>query len=169
MMVTMIQDELTMHSDSNRNSNARSSSGRSDGIQMKLAQALTDKAELEVNYMQQIAFLEQGKGKIIQDLKRMLSTREKRIEEMLKEKEEQEMTDLQAQAQTLSMNVAVVSPEKVTTRNHSRVVLDPNLLPDDELGAEARIIELEDQLEDERDNSLRKNCTMYMCYAFCPN
>ena len=146
MLNSMIQEQI-MHSSSDNKTIYYNNDSIS--LETKLAQALTDKAELEVSYMQQIAFLEQGKGKIIQDLKRMLSAREVTIQELQASIKSREMegTDSKSSGSVL---VNVVSPEKQKTR---RQINFDESLPDDEKNAEGRIKKLEDELEEEREKS----------------
>jgi len=58
-------------------------------LKMQLSEALTEKAELEVSYMQQLTTLTQGKMKITTELKNMISTRDETIRDLQKRLDEQ--------------------------------------------------------------------------------
>mmetsp|Transcript_26562 Transcript_26562/g.41205 ORF Transcript_26562/g.41205 Transcript_26562/m.41205 type:complete len:689 (-) Transcript_26562:252-2318(-) len=84
--------EMLMETASMEHSHLVSPSGSPEmdrSLKMQLSEALTEKAELEVSYMQQLTTLTQGKMKITTELKNMISTRDETIRDLQKRLDEQ--------------------------------------------------------------------------------
>ena len=120
-------------------------------LESRLARALTEKSELEVSYMQKIAFLENGKGKIINELKRMLNERDESVQEMqLKIKE---IESRQNSMQEVSQNARMVSPEK---QRISYLPIDDEESPEDENLENLRELKISLEEKDDMIKSLKE-------------
>jgi len=94
-------------------------------VDMQVKHALTEKAELEVMYIQRIAFLEKGKRKIVSELKEMLQSRDENIAKLHKKIEEMELNKVTSNT---VVDLPVVSPEK---QRQGGIIFDD--APDDEM------------------------------------